>query len=200
MAQKSRRMPTVLDAVLLVGTAAIGLGMFQWRHRSMFQGWIWMLDHGLPGRGDWMAINVVVTCSDTMVMLVPLAGPWTVLLLLLRMRPPRPRWQMIWRQPGMAACLAAVLGWCWSVLAVLLAFDATQIARTNRTLTLFHWTQKWLSDEVFMYVGLAVSATWLNLWLSGRWRRSADWIDFLARVVGVLWIVIGLVWSVRALS
>lgn len=198
MPQKSRRMPTLLEAILLVGSAAIGLGMFQWAHRSMFQGWIWMLDHGLPARGDWMAINLVVTCTDTMVLFIPLAAPWTFLLLLLRMRPPRPSWRRIWRQPGMAACLAALLGWIWSLLAVLVAFDATQVARTNRTITLFHWVQKYLSDGVFMYVGLAVAATWICLWISGRWRQSADWIDFMGRVVGVLWIVIGFAWTVRA--
>jgi hypothetical protein len=198
MSHKSRRMPTLLDAILLVGSAAIGLGMFQWAHRSMFQGWIWMLDDGLPARGDWMAINLVVTCTDTMVLFIPLAAPWTFLLLLLRGRPPRPCWRRIWRQPGMAACLAALLGWIWSLLAVLVAFDATQVARTNRTITLFHWVQKYLSDGVFMYVGLAVAATWISLWISGRWRRSADWIDFMGRVVGVLWIAIGFAWTVRA--
>lgn len=198
MSSKSRRMPTLLDAVLLVGSAAIGLGMFQWAHRSMFQGWIWMLDHGLPARGDWRAVNLVVTCSDTMVLLIPLAAPWTFLLLFLRMRPPRPRWRQIWRQPGMLACLAMLAGWCWSLLAVLAAFDATQIALPSRGGSPFQWTQKFLSDGVFMYVGLAVAASWLSLWISGRWRRSADWIDFMGRVVGVLWIVIGFVWSVRA--
>ena len=81
---------------------------------------------------------------------------------------------------------------------MLVAFDATQVAQTNRTITLFHWVQKYLSDGVFMYVGLAVAATWISLWISGRWRRSADWIDFMGRVVGVLWIVIGFVWTVRA--
>jgi hypothetical protein len=48
-----------------------------------------------------------------------------------------------------------------------------------------------------MYVGLAVAATWGTLILSGRWRRSADWIDTMGRVVGTLWIVIGLIWSLR---
>ena len=198
MSPKSRRMPTLLDAILLVSSVAIGLGTFQWAHRSMFQGWIWMLDHGLPAPGDWRAINIVVTCSDAMTLLIPIAAPWTFLLLVLRMRPPRPRWRQIWRQPGMAACLAVLVGWCWSLLAVLLAFNATHVARPNRTLTQFHWTQKYLSDGVFMYVGLAVAAVWAHLWISGRWRRSADWIDFMGRIVGALWIAIGFVWAVRA--
>lgn len=48
-----------------------------------------------------------------------------------------------------------------------------------------------------MYVGLAVGATWLVQYMSGRWRKSADWIDVMGRIVGVLWIVIGLVWTLH---
>jgi hypothetical protein len=98
----------------------------------------------------------------------------------------------------MAACLAVLVGWCWSFLAVLLAYDASQVARPTRFVSPFDWTQKYLSDEVFMYTGLAVASTWILLWFSGRWRPSADWIDFMGRVVGALWIVIGLCWSARA--
>ena len=198
MSRQHRKMPSLLDAVLLVGSAAVGLGMFQWIHRSMFQGWIWMLDHGLPGRAEWTALHVVVTCTDVMALLIPVAAPWTVLLLLLRTRAPRPAWRRIWRQPGMAACLAVLVGWCWSFLAVLLAYDASQVARPTRFVSPFDWTQKYLSDEVFMYTGLAVASTWILLWISGRWRASVDWIDFMGRAVGALWIVIGLCWSVRA--
>ncbi len=48
-----------------------------------------------------------------------------------------------------------------------------------------------------MYVGLAVGATWLVHYLSGRWRKSADWIDVMGRIMGVLWIVIGLLWTLH---
>jgi hypothetical protein len=197
MSTGGRRTPTVLDAVLLVGSAAVGFGLFQWVHRSMFQGWIWMIDHGLPRSGDWTSLNVLVTCTDTMVLFTPLAGSWTVLLLILTMRSPRPRWRQIWRQPGMAACLAFSLGWCWSFLGLLLALAPGQVGRSLRNSPPLNWAQKFLADEVFMYVGLAVAATWINLWFSGRWRRSADWIDYMGRVVGVFWILNGLVWTAR---
>jgi hypothetical protein len=188
---------TLLDGIFLVGSAAIGMGAFQIARRSLFEGWIWIMVQGLPDFQTWDAMNVIVQCSDLTVFLIPLAGPWTLLLLVLRMRPPRPSWRRIWRQPGMAACLAALFGWCWSGLALLLAMDAGLVARSNR----FHppeaWAQKCLADEVFMYVGLAVAAVWIVQFLSGRWRRSADWIDLMGRLVGILWIVIGLVWTVR---
>jgi len=139
-----------------------------------------------------------VTCSDAAVFLVQLVAPWTLLLIALRLRAPRPRWRRIWRQPGMAACLAALVGWIWSALALLLAFDIVYVTRPSRR---WHpheeWVQKWLSDEVFMYVGLAVAATWTVLFISGRWTRPADWIDRMGRIVGFLWILIGLVWAIH---
>ena len=58
--------------------------------------------------------------------------------------------------------------------------------------------QRYLGDEVFMYVGLAVGATWFLQYMSGRWRKPADWIDVMGRFVGGrLWIVIGLVWTLH---
>jgi hypothetical protein len=192
-----RRTMTLLDAILVVGSAAVGMGMFQWARRALFRGWIWIIDHGLPDSQNWSAERIIVTCSDIMVFFIPLVAPWTVLLILLRMRPPRPAWRWVWRQPGMAACLAAILGWCWSGLALLLAVDLDYLARSNRTIPPDRWAQKYLADEVFMYVGLAIAAVWTVQFLSGRWRRSADWIDLTGRVVGVLWILIGLVWTFR---
>jgi len=189
---------TILDATLLVGSAAVGFGLFEIVHRGLFQGWIWIMDHGLPDPNTWTALTAIVTCSDVAVFLIPLVAPWTLLLIALRLRPPRPSWKRIWRQPGMAACWAALIGWVWSVLAVLLAFDIVYVTRPNKTYRRpEEWIQTWLSDQVFMYVGLAVAAVWGVLFVSGRWTRPADWIDRMGRIVGFLWIVIGVVWGFR---
>jgi hypothetical protein len=197
MSPVRRRRMTLLDAVLLVGSAAIGMGAFQFVRRSYFKGWIRIADHGLPNITTWSTWDVIVTCCDIAAFLIPVVAPWTFLLIVLRMRSPRPSWRRIWRQPGMAACLAALFGWFWSVLALLLAMNVGYVARSRRTITPEDWAQKYLSDELFMYVGLAVAATWLVQYFSGRWRRSADWIDLMGRVLGVLWILIGLVWTLR---
>jgi hypothetical protein len=189
---------TLLDAILLVGSAAIGMGAFQGVRRSLFQGWIWILERGLPDFSTWSTVDLVVTCSDLTVFLVPVVAPWTLLLIVLRLRAPRPRWRRIWGQPGMAACLAAVFGWCWSGLALILALDVGYVARPRRYNSFEAWAQEYLSNQVFMYVGLAVAAAWVVQYASGRWRRSADWIDLIGRVVGVLWILVGLVWTLRA--
>jgi len=173
---------TLLDAILLVGSAAVGMGMFQGVRRALFRGWIWIADHRLPDIHTWWTWDVIVTCSDLMVFLIPVVAPWTVLLIVLRMRSPRPSWRRIWRQPGMAACLAALLGWCWSGLALILAIDVGYVARSRRTNSLEDWARRYLADEVFMYVGLAVAAAWTVQFFSGQWRRSADWIDVMGRL------------------
>jgi hypothetical protein len=48
-----------------------------------------------------------------------------------------------------------------------------------------------------MYIDLAVATTWFLQYAGARWRRSTDWIDLLGRLVSVLWILIGLVFTVR---
>src|SRR5438132_10992107 len=111
MSPVRRRSMTLLDAILLVGSAAIGMAAFQLTRRALFRGWIWIADHGPPDLHTWTTRQAIVTCSDIATFLIPLVGPWTFLLLVLRMRAPRPRWRGICRQPGLAACLAAPFGW-----------------------------------------------------------------------------------------
>ena len=195
--RRSQRKMTLLDAILLVGSAALGLGMLELSHRTLFRGWIWIIDQRLPDVQTWSTWDAIVTCTDVFVFLIPVVTPWTLLLIALWMRSPRPSWRRIWRQPGMAACLAALFGWCWSGLALLLAMDVGFVVRSRRSIPPEEWAQRYLSDEVFMYVGLAVATAWLVQYCSGRWRRSVDWIDLMGRLVGVLWIVIGLAWALH---
>ncbi len=186
---------TLLDTILLVGSAAIGLGSFELFHRNLFMGWIWITDLGVPDIQSWSTRDVIGTVSAITSILLPVVGPWTLLLVVLRMRAPRPSWRRIWRQPGMAACLAALLGFCWTIPVLLVATNLARVARPMQTKTADLWAQKYLANEVFMYVGLAVAAVWGVQIFSDRWRRSVDWIDFTGRIVGACWILIGLVWT-----
>ncbi len=197
MAPFARRRITLLDVTLLVGSAAIGMGLFTLSRRSYFKGWIPLVDRGLPDIHTWATWEVVATGTDISSFLLPLVGPWTILLILLRLRAPRPGWRRIWSQPGMAACIAALFGWLWSGVGLLLAVDLDRVARSRRVLTLDEWVQKYLGEEVFMYCGLAVASVWFMQYFSGRWRRSADWIDRMGRVLGALWILIGMAWTLH---
>lgn len=194
MSQPPRRL-TILDLTLLVGFAALALAGFQFATTRIFPGW---LDYSRWP--DWIENPAIRTTiymfSDATAPLIPVAAGWTGLLLVQRSIPPRPSWRQIARQPGMAACFAVVLAFAWVVLCTgvlllmmwLFSFDVDPLPLG----------QSMLLGHVFPLVGLSVAAAWFQLLLSRRWRPPRDWIDRAGRVVGVLWIVIGLIWTLRS--
>src|SRR5262249_55754382 len=103
---RHRRRLTLLDLVLMVVAAALALAAFQFALTYVFPGWL-----NYSGWPRWLTSPtpqvVLYMLSDATAPLIPLAGAWTYLLLVLRILPPRPPWRRIWRQPGMVACLAA---------------------------------------------------------------------------------------------
>ena len=52
-------------------------------------------------------------------------------------------------------------------------------------------------DDLIIYPGVSVAAVWATQFVTGRWRRSADWVDRLGRFLGGLWIAAALVFSTR---
>jgi Zn-finger nucleic acid-binding protein len=135
--------------------------------------------------------------SDVTAPLIPLAGARTGLLLVLRRLPPRPSWRRAARQPGIAACLAALLALLWvglaaALMTLLLAFFPGWPADRLR------FAQDLIVGHVFPLVGLAVASAWSRMLLSGRWPRPADWIDRAGRVVGLNWLLIGLARTLRS--
>jgi hypothetical protein len=200
MERAERRSLTMLDAMLLVGTAAVGLGIYQavWRGLFLSRGWHFMIvQDGFFGPRQWTASRVVGYGTDCLVLLIPIAAAWTILLPLLRKLPTRPRWRRVWRQPGMAACLAACVAGIWAIAGLVIVHGLAVTVGPNRRGGLDLWLQKFFAEEVFMYVGLAVAATWAFQVVSGPWRRPVDAIDWLGRVVGWIWLVVGMVWTLR---
>ena len=184
--------------MLLVGSSAVALGVSVAVWRGAFGGWYFLIARdGVFTVRDWTASRVVMYASECVSTLLPLACAWTPLLLLLRLRRPRPAWRRVWRQPGMAACLAAVVGWAWAGAGLSLTTLLTATVRPSAIQPPDRWVQKFLVDEVFMYVGACVAAAWVLLAVTGLWRRPVDWIDRLGRLVGAAWIVIGLAWTLR---
>jgi hypothetical protein len=191
-----RRRLTLRDLILMVAAAALALGGFQFAVTHVFPGW---LDYTRwPG---WIARPsprvVLYMLSDATAPLIALAGAWTGLLLVLRALPPRPSWRRASRQPGIAACAAALLAMLWVALAAGVMFAILSLFPAWRYDRLW-FVQNLFAAHVFPLVGLAVAATWLHLVISRRWTRPADWIDRAGRVVGILWIVIGLAWTLRS--
>jgi hypothetical protein len=174
----------LLDAMILVAATAAPLSLA----RSALS-----LEHA----GLWQKL---------LVMTPALLGGWTVALLAIRLRSPRPTLRRLLRQPGAAASLAAV-----STIAVCLLFvgiallvrflrfqsHASAIRQMNRVIgtsrpVLFDWPMQVIGtlSECMTLVGPAVLGAWVVLALGGRRRPERGLIDGLGRLVGVAWIVL----------
>ena len=191
-----RRRLTLRDLSLAVLAAALAMAGFQFGVTRVFPGW---LDYSRwPG---WIARPsprvVLYMLSDATAPLIPLAGAGTGLLVALRALPPRRPWRRLWRQPGMAACLSALVALAWVGLSAGLIFGLVSAFPAWRFDGL-SFVQEFIVAHVFPLVGVAVASTWSQLLLARRWTRPADWIDRAGRVVGILWIIIGLVWALRS--
>jgi hypothetical protein len=130
---------------------------------------------------------------------------WSVGLLLVRLRTPRPPMHRLMRQPGAVACLSAT-----AATGLVLAWS------THRSFAELGWTLTgprgepgtgpgdWLLAAFAAYahavrdiaaprlgatVPPAVVSSWLVLWVGGRWKAEGTWIDRLGTAVGWLWIV-----------
>lgn len=192
----ARRRLTMLDLMLMVAAAALALAGFQFAVTHVFPGW---LDYSRWPRwiGNPTPRAILYMLSDATAPLIPLAGAWTGLLLVLRMLPPRPPWRRIWRQPGMVACLAAsfAITWAGAAAGLLLGIGRLFLTFQHDGLT---FAQSWMVGHVFPLAGVAVASAWMPMRLSRRWPPPADWIDRAGRIVGVLWMTIGLAWTVRS--
>ena len=190
----------VSDAIVLVAATAIGLAVFKPYFATMtplswtppvtfaprFTGWI---------SGLWVCL----------VLASPFTTVWTLAILGLRLRQPRPRWNRLVRQPGLVAGLMAAF-----VLTARLAGFATMCVRVIGEPNLAVWNVQntggggcrmgWprgylLFDtdhflNTLAMIGLSVASSWVVLLVSGRWRSERSWIDRSGRALGWFWIAI----------
>src|SRR5262249_5075903 len=137
----------------------------------------------------WNFLMVIDRATGAAAMPLPLLGGGTLVLPILRLRNSRWSWSRLGHQPGLMACMAAVAGMiaCAAVAgsAFLLSWwlDGTPRPPSRP----MGWVI--LLDRLVIYAGISVAAVWITQVLTGRWRRSADWIDRLGRGVGGLWLV-----------
>jgi hypothetical protein len=113
------------------------------------------------------------------------ALPLTLALIPLRLRQPRPRRQLLWRQPGWLAVIAVAVSFAHLLTLVVLDeyFNGSLKARGSgfllRTGALHIPTKS----------SCSVATIWLALALSGRWRSEKSWIDRAGRILGWYWIM-----------
>ena len=161
---------TLLDGVILIVASAVGFA-------------------GLRGTNvdlDWQdrVLDTTRLVAGYALMIV------SVLVTILRLRPPRPPLRrVIWR-PGAAACLAAAAyGFLFNVMVV-----ANQLwggRFPDRSLESWIWWIFAAPDDTF---ALIVAVVWGMLAIAGRWRSEPSWIDRLGRLVGsgwIFWLVTG---------
>jgi hypothetical protein len=135
--------------------------------------------------------------------LAVLIAPITLAVLIMRLRRPRPPFSRCFRQPGAAACAAATTFFVLDVLTRLLdlifRFSADRMGvvfHTGSMTTSLRYHVDNLFGPLALWVGewsgMAVAGAYLALWATGLWRSQPSWIDRTGRVLGWLWMLMGL--------
>src|SRR4051812_7405445 len=184
-----RRTFTLLDGIVIVAGTATGfawvrsiLGEFGWPDEWAYEDW------DLP---DYIhVIGHLLAC-----VLRPLLAMWTVAILGLRFRQPRPPISEFGYLPGVTACGSAVF-----VLACeFLRYLANAFAMAKGT----PWHHPFFIEGSFgadfYRFGIAdgpfhypIAVAWGVHLLSRQWRPERTWIDRTGRAIGFLWLILPL--------
>jgi hypothetical protein len=185
---------TISDALILVAATAVGLAGAQGlEFTRRLMAYATRPELRTPERtiiAIWHGIDLFV---------LPCLMAWTLALLALRLRRPRPGRVRLGRQPGMMACVAVVAGLALGIIEtaveVLMAFAGNDFRGSFAgPAGAVSWQAK-LSRLVLpwnfivpYYFGTAVVVAWTVLAVSGRWRREPGWIDTAGIGLGLAWI------------
>lgn len=175
MTPRSPRNFTILDGMILVAAVACGFAL----RRAMTGDY-----GGVFEPLNWLGRNA----REPLWAVLPFLMTLTPAVLLIGLRRPRPVLRRLARQPGMAACCAAMLP-----MTVTLA----GMAQVN-------WLRDpksagdpmvWLESafavaEGGALTGIWVLAAWLVLAIGSRRRAERGWIDRLGRLVGIGWLLV----------
>lgn len=165
-----RRRFQLIDGMILVAATALG---FAYVHSNRATWYLWYMTQ--PGShafnaGKWMGIGLLFA--------IPVTLTWTLALLAIRLRTPRPPLRRLTRQPGFVACLAAVLSLALSCLTLIPSLVSAKVRPNAAEYFLLNFT----AEPAF-----AVFGVWLALALSGRWRGEPGWVDRTGVFLGLSW-------------
>ena len=187
MGDSSCRRFTVLDALILIGATGVALA---WIRHGLRVGDV-ELEFTFRDRSP---TRVLASLWVWISAALPLPAIATPTVLGLRLRRPRPRRARLARQPGLVACIAALVAMAsWSVGAVIewSFLDGVQPHGFGPRLESFLGISFWAGSSAWAPgPGVAVTAAWVVLVLGGRWRAEPVWIDRLGRIVGGSWMVV----------
>ena len=190
---------TLIDAMVLIAATAVGIALVRHAHWDM-------LRMTLNSLRQEPSFNYFVSFAlwEMDRAFISVVTPWTIALLALGMRPPRPRLRLLARQPGTVACFSACLtiaaeitqlvvgcGWLLLIRNREHGLGATLAAMGKTALGFLRNPEiaRSLGDVMLPYPGLAVLVVWSVLRLQGRWRRGTTWIDRTGRFLGGCWII-----------
>ena len=193
MQLRIKRRFQITDAIVLV--AATGCGLAGCRF------WMWSsnidLESFRPGENEplleaiWSIALGLVPIESIMLLC------WTMAILLLRLRPARPRRRHLWCQPGFLACVAAIFVFAWKGAGASLYIAGQVLTANPAKLSRITFGQI-VHDLAFMLisfpldtqadVGAAILLIWLVTWAGGRCRPEPSWVDRSGRVLGAIWV------------
>ncbi|OJW18664.1 MAG: hypothetical protein BGO49_23340 [Planctomycetales bacterium 71-10] len=176
---------TLLDAMVLIAATAAALTFIRATGLSFLEP---TFDHP---RAKYAAL-----ARHEASMAMPFLTSWTLAFFGLRLIPPRPRLRRLGRQPGTAACIAAILAVAIHSMWLLSVFIGV-VDPVGKG---------WLRVPRFFFESFgdvapyAIIGAWSTYALSARRRPRTDWVDRFGNILGVAWIVAVLARSVALLG
>lgn len=179
MPSRPDRKFTLLDLLILIAATAAGLGAMRALSPDHDN---FTAPYSPISPPTWMNWGSVVALNWAFY-LSPLLAAWTLGILALRLRRPRPSLRRLAFQPGWVACCVATVGIAAGTVMTLIGVYG-------------RYGIGYYFDLVPYPVGVAVAAAWTQLAVSGRWRSEGSWIDRAGRVMGIAWLaIVPLLWG-----
>ena len=169
----------LMDGMILVAATGVGLA---WNRVSYPD----FSTYNYPWLRKWPTLTPF---NLAIWVLVPNFAVWTLTLVLLGLRRPRPSLSEVVRGPGMAGCLAASLAILYEA-AWYIPFKWGHPNGVRPGILILHTVDK---------VGVAVGGIWLVLAISLLWSAERHWIDRTGRCLGICWIAITIALDFRNL-
>lgn len=175
----------ISDAIALLCATGVGFSII----RALWDSFLGA--YGYRPVSGWTTQAILGRIPFALLVLMPLLTTWTLTVLLLGLRQPRPLLRHLPLQSGFSSCAAALL----VVTMVHLRFAARYAIEFTYQGYVIDPAAS--SCEAFFFIEFAPStfavvcaivAVWITLAITRLGHAESTWIDRLGRVLGVLWI------------